>query len=200
MDKPVHQEVLNGHTIKIYHADDAENPRDWDNLGTMICGHPRYQLGEKHSFGGGREFLLDLLGLGCDCPLDVDQLLTRTEKIAIILPVYLYDHSGLMMNTTGFHCSWDSAQVGFIYVTTADVREEYSVKRVSPQLRKKVEGYLRQEVQTFSDYLSGAVYGYVVEKDGEETDSCWGFIGCYETYCLKEARDCVPVNEKQPVC
>lgn len=191
MEQPVHEETLNGHTIKIYHDNDAENPREWENLGTMICGHSRHQLGDNHSFGGGREFLLDLLELDDACSLDVDQLLVRAEKVAIILPVYLYDHSGLLMNTTGFHCPWDSAQIGFIYVTCSDVRDEYSVKRVSRQLREKVAGYLRQEVQTFSDYLSGAVYGYIVEKDDAEVESCWGFIGDYEAYCLKEARKCI---------
>lgn len=192
MHTPIHEETYKGHSIKIYHDDDAENPRDWDNLGTLICGHSRYQLGDKHSFQGGREFLLDLLDLDCPSSLDVDQLVTRAERSAIILPVYLYDHSGLAMNTTGFHCPWDSGQVGFIYVTTANVRKEYSVKRVSPKLREKVAGHLRQEVKTFSDYLSGAVYGYVVEKDDEEIDSCWGFIGDYEAYCLAEARANVP--------
>jgi len=155
----------------------------------LICGHSRYQLGDKHNFQGGRAFLLDLLDLDQSSPLDVDQLLIRAEKSTIILPVYLYDHSGLAMNTTGFHCPWDSGQVGFIYVTTADVRKEYSVKRVSSQLRKKVADQLRQEVQTFSDYLSGNVYGYVVQKDDEEIESCWGYVGCYESYCLKQARE-----------
>jgi len=164
MHTPVYEETYRGHSIKIYHDDDAENPRDWDNLGTLICGHSRYQLGDKHHFGGGRAFLLDLLELDESSKLDVDQLLERAERTAIILPVFLYDHSGLVMNTTGFHCPWDSGQVGFIYVTTAKVREEFSVKRVSAELRGKVSAHLRQEVQTYSDYLSGAVYGYVVEK------------------------------------
>ena len=188
MNAPVHEETFNGHTIKIYYDDHAESPREWDNLGTMVCGHSRYNLGDKHQFGGGREFLLDLLDLTDECVLDIDQLLIRAERIAVILPVYLYDHSGLAMNTTGFHCPWDSGQVGFIYVTLAEIRREYSVKRVSQKRRETVADYLRGEVQTFSDYISGAVYGYVVEKDGEDLDSCWGFVGDYEKYCLDEAR------------
>lgn len=189
MVTPVHEETLNGHTIRIYYDTDAENPRDWDNLGTLICGHSRYQLGDKHAFRDAREFLLDLLDLDDECPLSVDQLFVRADKVAVILPVYLYDHSGLVMNTTGFNCPWDSGQVGFIYVSLKDVRKEYSVERVSAERREQVAGYLRQEVQTFSDYVAGAVYGYVVEKDGKNIDSCWGFIGCFETCCLEEARN-----------
>ena len=42
----------------------------------------------------------------------------------ILLPLYLYDHSGITMNTTGFSCSWDSGQVGFIYASKARFKEE----------------------------------------------------------------------------
>ena len=192
MEAPIHEETVRGHTIKIYQDQDPQNPRDWDNLGTLICGHSRYQLGDKHGFRSAREFLLDLLEFDDDAPQNVDELLARTEKIAVILPVYLYDHSGLAMNTTGFHCPWDSGQVGFIYVTLEEVRTEYSVKRVSPKLRSRIASHLRQEVQTFSDYLSGAVYGFVVEKDGDEIDSCWGFVGDHDGHCLEEARSSVP--------
>jgi len=115
-------------------------------------------------------------------------------QVAVILPVYLYDHSGLVMNTTGFHCRWDGGQVGFIYVKLEDVRREYDVQRVSAKRREQVAAHLRQEVQTFSDYIGGAVYGYVIESpNGDEIDSCWGLIGDYESYCLEEARSCVPV-------
>ncbi len=125
MDAHVYEKTYKDHSIKIFYDPDAESPRDWDNLGTLICGHSRYTLGDKHSFSGGREFLLDLCNLNDDCDLDVDQLAKRAEKIAIILPVFLYDHSGLAMNTKGFHCPWDSGQVGFIYVSLKAIREEY---------------------------------------------------------------------------
>lgn len=49
------------------------------------------------------------------------------------------------------------------------------------------EKYLKSEVETYDQYLTGDVYGYVIEdKEGEELDSCWGFYG--EEYCLEEAK------------
>ena len=42
------------------------------------------------------------------------QLLEQSGKF-VILSLYLYDHSGITMNTTGFSCPWDSGQVGWIY-------------------------------------------------------------------------------------
>jgi len=191
METIVHEETHGSQTIKIHYDTDAESPRDWDNIGTMICDHSRYTLGDKHSFAGGRAFLLDLLDLPEETAMGVDDLLERAQKTHIILPVFLYDHSGLAMNTTGFHCPWDSGQVGFIYVSLEDVRSEYSVQRVSEKLRRKVAETLANEVKTYSDYLSGNVYGYVIETDGVEADSCWGFIGDYDDFCLKEARACL---------
>lgn len=188
MDNTVHEEIHGSQTIKIHYDTDAESPRSWDNLGTMICGHRRYTLGDDHSFTDGGDFMIDLLGLDEESQLDIDALLARAQKTHIILPVYLYDHSGLAMNTTGFHCPWDSGQVGFIYVSLEDVRGEYTVHRVSKQLRAKVAAQLASEVETYSDFLAGNVYGYVIEEDGDVTDSCWGFVGDYDGYCLQEAR------------
>ena len=45
---------------------------------------------------------------------------------------------------------------------------------------------------TLSAYCSWAIgdcYGFIIEdKDGDELDSCWGFVGDLD-YCMKEARD-----------
>lgn len=64
------------------------------------------------------EDLEDLLEqLGTDTLLD---LVSEKNEYAI-LPLYLYDHSGLAMSTGSFlgralHAEWDSGQVGFIYM------------------------------------------------------------------------------------
>jgi len=189
MDAPVYEETHNGHSIKIYHDTDPESPREWDNLGTLICRHTRYQLGDKHSFADVTEFLVDLCGLDDDADLSQAQLLKRVEPLAVMLPVFLYDHSGLAMNTTGFHCQWDSTQVGFIYVSLDDIRKEHSVRRVSRKLRDRVADHLRAEINSYHDYLCGNVFGYVLEDDDGELDNCWGFLGDFDGDCLREARD-----------
>jgi len=171
MHEPVHEEAYQGHTIKIYHDPDAESPREWCNLGTLICWHRRYRLGDSHRFDSPEAFLRD-----------------RAERKAILLPVFLYDHSGLAMNTIGFHCPWDSGQVGYVYVALDAVRKEFGVKRVTKALREKAEDILRGEIVSYDAYLGGRVYGYVIEQDGEEVDACWGYFGHYELDCLSEAR------------
>ena len=188
MHDAVFEEAYHGHTIKIYHDPDAESPREWSNLGTLICWHRRYRLGDSHSFDSPEAFLRDLSGISAQSDLSMDQLRDRAERKSVLLPVFLYDHSGLAMNTIGFHCPWDSGQVGYVYVTLEAVRKEFGVKRVTKALREKAADILRGEIVSYDAYLGGRVYGYVIEQDGEEIDACWGFVGDYELDCLSEAR------------
>ncbi len=179
MNKPIHEEEYRGLTIKIYPDDTSdEGPRDWDNLGTMVCFHKRYALGDKH------KMTIE----------ELQEIVDRKDIVA--LPLYLYDHGGITMNTTGFSCPWDSGQVGYIYVDEAKIRQEYNLLDPSKKIHKdviaKVTEILKQEVETYDQYLTGRVYGFVIEdKDGEHIDSCWGFYGDYEEGALKEAKDIV---------
>ncbi|TNE94802.1 MAG: hypothetical protein EP337_00050 [Rhodobacteraceae bacterium] len=188
MHDPVYEEAYNGHTIKIFQDIDPESPREWSNLGRLICWHRRYRLGDSHPFDSPEAFLRDLAGVSDQSDLSMDQLRERAERKAVLLPVFLYDHSGLAMNTIGFHCPWDSGQVGYVYVTLEAVRQEFGAKRVTKALRSKAEDILCGEIVTYDAYLGDRAYGYVIERDGEEVDACWGFVGDYETVCLPEAR------------
>lgn len=194
MQDPVFEEAYQGHTIKIYHDTDMESPREWCNLATLICWHRRYRLGDSHQFDSPEAFLRDLAGVSEQSDLSLDELRDRAERKSVLLPVFLYGHSGLAMNTIGFHCPWDSGQVGYIYVALEEVRKEFGAKRVTKSLREKAEDILRGEVVSYDAYLGGRVYGYVIEQDGEEIDACWGFVGDYETGCLPEAREAVPTS------
>lgn len=151
----------------IEHDDNPMNPRrEFDNLGTMYCEHRRYDLGDKDA----------------DDPRQLDQ-----RTIAVMLPLFLYDHSGITMNTTGFYCPWDSGQVGVIYITREKVLKEYGWKVLTKQRKEKLAQYLNAEVETYDQYLTGEVYGYIITDDeGEEVESCWGFYG--EEYCEEEAK------------
>lgn len=106
------------------------------------------------------------------------------ENYMVWLPLYLYDHSGLTMNTTGFSCSWDSGQVGWIYMARETFLAETGWgEQLWPD--KAIE-MMQGSVKTYDQYLTGDVYGFTVyENTGteenpswDETDnSCWGFYG-----------------------
>jgi|SRR5690625_439140 len=98
-----------------------------------------------------------------------------------ILPLYLYDHGGLSMNTEGFSCPWDSGQVGYIYMTAETAKREGITDP---------EKYLRGEVKEYDSYLRGEVYGFTLMETHtcsecgslkpETLDTAGGFYG-YES-------------------
>jgi hypothetical protein len=139
--------------LKIHADGDSESPRQWDNLGTMVCWHDRYVLGDERPGGSPDGYFDD-------------------EEPFVRLPLYLYDHGGITMSTGPFSCPWDSGQVGWIYVTLDQVKKEFGVKAVNGAIKKKVIACLESEVRVYDQYLRGAVWGY---EYGD--DSCWGFLG-----------------------
>ena len=164
------------------------NPRvECDTLGTMICWHPRYNLGDKHSYRNNQELFIALADYEDEAPFDLEAIEKRALRNAIILPLYLYDHSGLTMNTTGFSCPWDSGQVGYVFVTLEDARTEFSAKRLSSKMRERAIDILRAEVDVYDAYLRGDFCGFeIIGDDDDVIDSCWGFSTMAD--CLTEAR------------
>lgn len=164
----VHSVETETQILNIYTEESPSSPREWDNLGTMMCSHSRYSLGEKHSF----DFK------AYESREQMESALKRRFDVAVMLPLYLYDHSGITMKTTPFGDRWDSGQVGYIFVSKKKLREEYSVKRITKKLIEKATKILEGEVNMYDQYLTGDVYGFeITDKDGNHIDSCWGFYG-----------------------
>lgn len=150
------------YSLEVVNDDDPISPREWDNLGTILYTSLRYTLGDKWADSN-----------------DIHSVTNDPNNIA--LPVYAYIHSGIVLNTTGFSCPWDSGQSGVIYVSKEKIRNEFKVKRISPALKEKVINILRAEVDIYSQYTSGEVYGYrIVDEHGDVVDSCYGFFSYKE--------------------
>jgi len=64
------------------------------------------------------------------------------------------------------------------------------VKKVTKNILEKAKELLIGEVKEYDCYLTGEVWYYDIEKDGEHVDSCGGFIGDKE-YCETEAKSIV---------
>ncbi len=174
-----HTEDHAGCTIKIVHDECAENPLTvYDDFIKVVAWHPDYALGNCDRFDSHEEF-----DRYCK-----DNQVTR-------LPLYLYDHSGLSVNTTGFHCPWDSGQVGWVFVDHAVARKWMQWGRVSSQRREDLRQQMQSTVDTLDNYLQGNNYGYQVFHNGKEVDSCWGFTCEVDGYVLdaaKNAAECTP--------
>ena len=74
------------HSIEIHQDDDPSNPREDDNLGTMVCFHNNYDLGDKdHGY-----VLNDYDSWG-----ELKEAILKDNPKAVILPIYMYEHSGI---------------------------------------------------------------------------------------------------------
>ena len=184
MKETIDEKRIGDYLIEIFPDYEPESPREWCNLGKMICFHKRYDLGDKHDYDHN-----DYSGWD-----EMEKAIIKNENAAVILPLYLYDHSGITISTTPFSCPWDSGQIGFIYVSKQDVLKEFGGKIVTKKLKGKAEAILKAEVQTYDQYLRGDVYRYKISKVStcdqgnehkEELDSVWGFYG--EEFCMEEA-------------
>lgn len=189
----------------------GESPRDCDNLGTMVCFHNRYNLGDQVQ--NGRRSVSGKNELTFSMPeYFTEWLHDNKEQVAVILPLFLYDHSGISMSTGReypFNCPWDSGQVGYIFVTKEAVRKEYSCKHITKKTLDKVREVLQGEVKAYDQYLTGDVYGYKLFKVsddfdpdnddpddfGGEIESCWGFYGLKNI--KEEVNDLIKFCEKK---
>ena len=185
------------HELHIVYDSDPDSPRNWDNLGTMICVHSRYNLGDVHykskleclqhiATSLGITEIINDLDMYKEIYDDEEQLQDwiNSREDFVILPLYLYDHSGITMSTSAFSCSWDSGQVGYIYCSTDKILKEYGTTDLDTLT--KVENILEGEVETYNQYLTGDVYGFELYKvktcnEGHKhldfLDSCHGFYG-----------------------
>ena len=177
MSYQAHTEVYKGFTIKIHQDEDVSNPfTDCDGEPDFISWHRRYDFTFNKKFKN----------------MDRDDFLALAKKEGyIVLPLYMYEHSGRAFSTVAFSCPWDSGQLGYVFWTREKVEEGQGKGYDMEANRTFLEKQLVSAVQMLEDWAEGNCYGYVVEReDGEEVGSCWGYLGDYdgEYGALQEAK------------
>jgi len=185
-----------GLTCEIHWEEDGEfcNPRDNDNLGIMLCWHPDYILGDKQFTNpDGRGGVKERFHRDDFESMEVlSRYLTLVEKAVVVLPLSIYDHSGITMfvgHRYPFDSQgWDTTTVGFIYTTTERIIECFPMDQPLPD-ESVIEGALRQEVKVYDEWLCGEVYWWCVrDSEGEMIESCGGYIGDID-YVKEEAKE-----------
>lgn len=172
-----------GLKCEIHYEEDqsGESPRDWENVGTMVCWHPDYYLGDYQIPNpDGRGAIKDRFHRDDFKSIEaLGRYLSLVEKAACVLPLSLYEHSGISIfvgrSNPWDAQGWDTTTVGFIYAKATDEVED-------------LEKTLRSEVAIYDSYLRGEVYYWCVkDKDDEVLDSCGGYVGDLD-YVRTEAK------------
>jgi hypothetical protein len=165
--------------IEIHRDDNPVNPRtEWDNDSEMVMFHSRYNLPNDINYNESDFNSWD----------EMKERIKNDNDIAEILPIYMYDHSGITIRTTPFECRFDSGQIGFIFITKEQARKSHGVKRLSKKVMATVHNNLLADVKAYDQFIQGEVFGYVIKnkETDEELESCWGFFGM--EYCIEEAK------------
>ena len=163
--------IYKDYTIEIDYDELIDNPRDWDNLSTMIFFHKRYDLGDKHDYNAD-----DFTGWN-----EMRNQLIKDFDPAVISYVHMLDHSALSFSMQSFngrspYAHWDSGIVGFILITRETMRKEYKWKKLTSKRQEKLYQYMKGELETYQAYCNGEVYYYTInDPDDDFVDSCGGY-------------------------
>jgi len=178
-----------GYTVKAeFDEYDNESPRDWDNLGTMVCWHRRYNVGDEHRFDNPADLffyliadrdwnakvqdLYDYWWREDYTPDEVEYLRHQAEKSHVILNVYGYDHDDLVLSSSPFSCPWDSGMLGYNFVSLEKVRRDFGWKRITKKRRDTVIAALTAEVDILNSY---PLIVTLTDPEGNEQDSYGGY-------------------------
>ena len=185
-----------------------EDPRSWDNLGTMLCCHRDYRLGDCNTNRETEEQLAKICRKYGKSDEEIDEM-TFAEEVQFILnqddvcgfPLWLYDHSGISMSTTR-QSAWDSSFVGLIFVEKDSYLAQMGLKE-DIYWKVRAEKALESEIEIYSDFLEGNVYQWAlyeptiiitqsmdgkelsrkIDEEGEKVDG----IGGYYNLTLEDA-------------
>lgn len=117
------------------------NPIEYSDI-AYVMFHKRYDLGNCKNYRQG------------DYNSWYEVRKELEEEFKYVVPVYMYDHSGLAFSTTPFADPWDSGQVGFACVK-------------DPNDYLDVDECIKAELKEYTNYCNGEVYRVDIFEEGD---------------------------------
>lgn len=162
-----------GCKVRIEQDTDPQSPAEWGDTNIfLVANHRQFYVAEPDEKR---------------VPSDPNTLIKRYNKTHWIFPLEAYIHSGVCLayGREGQFPDrrWDVSQLGFVFVSKKEWR-----------LSKKAKEAGQCLIDSWNKYLSGEVYGYIIEDpDGDQIDSCWGIYDddafSYTKECAKNSID-----------
>ena len=148
----------------------SEDPRELENLGTMLCRNRHYQLGDCNSNEETEEQLAELCRKYGKTDEEIDEMDFREEIQFLLeqddicgLPLYITDRSELSMQTYRFD-EWDSSFVGLIFIEKEMFFAE-TCRNDDCDWKAEAKKILKSEIKTYSQYLEGDVQQYTLYEE-----------------------------------
>jgi hypothetical protein len=158
--------------IRIEQDEDAQSPQEHGDDGLfLVADH--------------RDFFVPP---GKDRRFEVQEVIDEHRKTHWVFLLEAYIHSGVRLALAGEgnfpDRQWDVSTLGAVFVAKSEWRLRKSARKAAESL-----------IAEWNQYLSGDVWGYVIEDDnGTHIDSCWGFYG--REYCEQEAQSALKYCEE----
>lgn len=120
--------------LTVWYDEDAESPREWDNVATIWCWHRDYIIGDnvpnKMSASEALEYLCEKYGIEYDSyedgNMELFHKLAEYEDI-VVMPINCYEHSGITISTGSsypYNDRWDAGMIGFAFIDKETVFKE----------------------------------------------------------------------------
>lgn len=174
----------NKYLLSITQDDFAENPMEWEQLGTILTWEDSYESPCRNDYSSPEEFVDDYLGEDSyekiennsnslvDFMKDIQNKFDK--KGYLIYPVTRFEHS-LVEYYIGLGGGFDSGLIGFAIVSKDEVRQMYNTKDI---YKSTVQADFSQQLEIYTDYVNGEVYCFsLMDMEQNVIDNCSGFYG-----------------------
>ncbi len=175
------------YSVNITYDKEPINPRDNPLYDKMYCWHDKYNLGDKHNTEHHgdvlksfvKQFEIDMYDsvLNTKDSLSLnDVILAELNEHMAIEPLYLYDGQYPEISTEKQKNGVQGEFIGYSFMT-AEAIEKYYNSPLSPENISSANEVLKDNIDTYSHYLSGDNYLLEILKDAEVLYAIQGFTG-----------------------
>lgn len=153
---------LEDRLLVIYNCvDEYSNPRDFESTSIVWLWHRKCCLGDADEVCRGDDVLFKPKTEDFDGWESLKDYINKEYQPLAMTPVFMYDHSDIVLSSGKFSDTWDSGQVGFAFVAKSSL-SDLGYKRSVPTAKQKAEKILQQELQDYFAYVEGACFTYKV--------------------------------------
>jgi len=145
------------------------NPREnCDHLSVMACWKRNSTIGDVQPSCSPKEWMEEK---------------ENVPKGSVVLNIFIYEHSGIVLSSSPFGDPWDSGQLGFMVMTPDKILEGWgqkkdgkTAKRVSAKMQKQALECMKAELEEYNKWIQGQCWGWSFTDENGKEDSCWGYI------------------------
>jgi len=176
MNQSIEKINYKGKVIEIYQDLDCQSPEDWGEDGIFLVNYHR-----------DFEVRRDEIITEDDVRTWYQGEKIKQQKNFFIFQLSMLSHSGVWLSlNSSFACDaggWDTSRVGVVLVSKKEAKTKEKAVKLASGL-----------IESWNDYLSGNVYGYVITgiEDSKILDSCWNFYGDFnKNGMIEEAKNII---------